>query len=286
MFRKTTLDLNGATVLLTGAGSGIGAAAALALHKRGANVALVDVSAEPVQSLATELKERAIAVPASVTNREAMAAAVTSTIDRFGRLDVVFANAGIAYHQPATIRTMDEATFERIVEVDLLGVYRTVRAALPHVVDNQGHVLITASTSAFFNGVANAPYATAKAGAEMFGRSLRAELAPTRATAGVLYPGWVETPMAASVLHTHPIASQMIKLGYPGPFRRPITSARIAEVIADGIANRRARIVCPRHWIPISVARGFVNPIIDWTLDRHPRMHELLLLLEAEEPRL
>jgi short chain dehydrogenase len=155
-----TYTIAGKTVLITGAAGGIGAAAARALQARGANVVLADLGPGAASALARELGgDRALALTVDVTDTAALADAVDRTVDRFGSLDIVFANAGIAADPPATIATIDEATFERVVEVDLLGVWRTVRAALPHVIAARGHVLVTASVYAYVNGMANAPYA-------------------------------------------------------------------------------------------------------------------------------
>jgi len=110
-------------------------------------------------------------------------------VERFGGVDVVFANAGITVDPPATIAGVDAVAFERVIEVDLLGMWRTVRAALPQVIERRGHVLVTASCYSFLNGMLNAAYAMSKAGVEQFGRALRSELAVHGATAGVLYPG-------------------------------------------------------------------------------------------------
>jgi len=130
-----TYTIAGKTVLITGAAGGIGAAAARALQARGANVALADLGPGAASALARELGgDRALALTVDVTDTAALADAVDRTTGRFGSLDVVFANAGIAADPPATMATIDEATFERVVEVDLLGVWRTVRAALPHVI--------------------------------------------------------------------------------------------------------------------------------------------------------
>lgn len=268
-------------VLITGAGGGIGAATARALHAAGAKVVLLDVTENAIQELAAQLGPRALAMFASVTSREDLDRAVAAAVETFGGVDVVFANAGIACDPPTTIRNMDEATFERVVEVDLLGVWRTVRACLPQICARNGHVLITSSVYAFVNGVVNAPYAMSKAGVEMFGRSLRAELAGTGATAGVLYPGWVATAIAKSAFGGNAEATELAKLAYPGALRTPIQPERIAEAVVKGIQTRSARINCPRRWIPLSIFRGIFNLLTDWTLDRDKRIQALIRKMEV-----
>lgn len=274
-------NLQDKVVLITGAGGGIGAATARAMHAVGAKVVLLDVTENAVQALAAELGPRALAMSASVTSREDLNRAVAKAVETFGGVDVVFANAGIACDPPTTIRKMDEATFERVVEVDLLGVWRTVRACLPQICARNGHVLITSSVYAFVNGVVNAPYAMSKAGVEMFGRSLRAELAGTGATAGVLYPGWVSTAIAKSAFGGNAEATELVKLAYPGVLRAPIQPERIAEAVVKGIQARSARINCPRRWIPISIFRGVFNLLTDWTLDRDKRIQALIRKMEV-----
>jgi NAD(P)-dependent dehydrogenase (short-subunit alcohol dehydrogenase family) len=272
MTRYSTLT--GRTIFITGAGSGIGAATARALAAAGAGVALVDLRAP--EDLATELGSRAVALAGDVTSASDMEAAVAATVAHFGGVDVCFANAGIAAASPTTIRNTSVEEFERIIEVDLLGVWRTVRACLPHIIESKGHVLVTASIYAFFNGVVNAPYAMSKAGVESFGRALRGELAGTGATAGVLYPGWIATPIIEASHQAGTPADELVKLANPGPLGRTITPERLAEDIVRGIQNRRARIISPRRWIPISMARGPFNMAIDAVLDRHKRAQGLI----------
>jgi len=234
--------------------------------------------------LAGELGDaRTLARVASVTDRDQLDQVVQDTLERFGRLDLVFANAGIACDPPTTVLKMQETTFERIIEVNLLGVWRTVRACLPYIVESKGHILVTASIYAYVNGLVNTPYAMSKAGVEMFGRSLRSELAGTGAAAGVLYPGWVSTPISHSAMGGHVIAAALVRLAYPGPFKAPITPEVVAAATIRGVQRRSARIMVPRRWAPISMLRGIFNPISDWVIDRHRGIHALVRELERKE---
>jgi hypothetical protein len=109
-----------------------------------------------------------------------MTEAIHATKQHFGKVDVVFANAGIANDPPTTLAAADLDAYERVINVDLHGVIRTIKPALPEIIANQGHVLITASVYAFVNGVANSAYAASKAAVEMLGRSLRLETRTAR----------------------------------------------------------------------------------------------------------
>src|SRR5207245_7130108 len=134
----------------------------------------------------------AFGLACDVTDRSAMQRAVVAAVERFGALDVVVANAGVA-SRVATFRATPYESFERVLDVNLMGVCRTVDAALPEIVRRRGHVVVIASVYAFTNGVGMIPYAMAKAGVEQLGRALRVELIPHGANASVAYFGFIDT---------------------------------------------------------------------------------------------
>ena len=267
-------------IFITGAGSGIGAATARHLHKLGAKVMLVDLSGAEAE-LASELGANAHSATASVLDREQLDAAVDACIQHFGQIDVVFANAGIATDPPTTTRALDPEAFEHIIEVDLFGVTRTIQATLPYVVEQRGHILMTSSTYAFVNGMANTPYAVAKAGVEMFGRSLRAELSFTGVSVGILYPGWTLTPITHSALGGHAIAAELVRVGFPWILRQPIPPATVAAAAVKGMQRRAPQIFVPRRWGLFSTFRGILNPLTDRLLCQSTRIQDLLQQLEA-----
>lgn len=160
----------GQTVLITGAGQGIGHELAVLLHERGARVVLVDIDGHAVAAIAHRLGDRALAVTADVTDREAMRQAVIRTVAHFGTLDVVVANAGVV-PRPATLRIMDGADFDRVIDINLTGVFNTVRPALDHIVTAHGHVVVISSCAAFAPGMAGAPYMISKAAVEQLGQA-------------------------------------------------------------------------------------------------------------------
>jgi NAD(P)-dependent dehydrogenase (short-subunit alcohol dehydrogenase family) len=199
-----------------------------------------------------------------------MTEAIHATEQHFGKVDVVFANAGIANDPPPTLAAADLDAYERVINVDLHGVIRTIKPALPEIIANQGHVLITASVYAFVNGVANSAYAASKAAVEMLGRSLRLELAPHGASAGVLYPGWVATPIANAARGHNPTATALTQHTFRAPLGRFIEPEEIATAVADGIQTRAPRVIHPRVWRPISALRGIVAAATDPVM-RHDR---------------
>lgn len=276
-------DHSGQVVLITGAAGGIGAAVASALHRRGASVVLVDTESSDLDSVTRKLgSDRVLVARADVTVREQLDAAVAAAIDTFGRIDIVFANAGISSGATAaTVRSAEDGIFEKVIGVNLMGVWNTVRAALPSIVESGGYVLLTSSTYAYLNGLANAPYAASKAAVEQLGRALRLELAGTGATAGVLYPGWIATPIVEVAFGGDEIATALVAKGFPSPLRRPISPDTLARGVVRGIERRAPRIQVPARWIPMSLLRGIINPVYDAILGRDAEVRRLVAQLDA-----
>jgi NAD(P)-dependent dehydrogenase (short-subunit alcohol dehydrogenase family) len=259
-------DLNGKVALVTGAARGIGFETARQMHMRGASVAIVDLDAGEAREAAERIGERALGIGADVTDEGAIQAAVAETVERFGGLDVVVANAGMAQAKVATIRGIAGEEWERVFEVDMLGVWRTVRAALPQIVERRGHVVVTSSVYAFINGVFNSPYAVAKAGVESLGRALRVELAPLGASASVAYFGWVDTKLVQDAFE-RPHSDHMKGLA-PERLRRRITPDVAGAAVVRGIEERSPRIFAPKWWRYVSALRGLLNPILDRRLEQ------------------
>jgi NAD(P)-dependent dehydrogenase (short-subunit alcohol dehydrogenase family) len=273
-------DLNGKVALVTGAARGIGFETARQLHMRGASVAVVDLDPEQAREAAERIGERALGIGADVTDHAAIVQAVSETVERFGGLDVAVANAGIAQSTVATVRGIGSEEWERVFEVDMLGVWRTVRAALPQIVERKGHVVVTGSAYSFANGVLNSPYAVAKAGVEALGRGLRSELMPLGASAGVAYYGWVDTRLVQDGLaRKH---SGRLQENAPSWLLRRIQPDEAAAATVRGIEERAPRTFAPKWWRYISALRGIVNPLLDRRFDRDRRMHETIRAVEAE----
>ena len=273
-------DVRDRVVLITGAGQGIGLALARRLHGQGARLTLVDLNEAGLEEAASSLgAERVLTVVADVTDRAAMAGVVARTLERYGQLDVVVANAGVT-PPPATVRTMDLADYDRVVAINQTGVLNTVQPALDAVIAAKGHVVVVASCAAFSPGVGGVGYMSSKAAAEQIGRALKLELAPHGASAGVAYFGFVDTPLATATLDDDPIGRRLDELlGWPLNHR--ISADAAAESIADGISERAGATVAPARWVPYSLLRGVLNAGADRVLARDRRVHEMVRDLEA-----
>ncbi|HEY2398277.1 MAG TPA: short-chain dehydrogenase/reductase [Solirubrobacteraceae bacterium] len=273
-------DLSGKVALVTGAARGIGLATASALVSRGASVAVLDLDADASASAASQLHDsRAIGLAADVSDRSAMQRAVAAVAERFGGLDVVVANAGVA-SRVATCRATPSESFERVLDVNLMGVYRTVDAALPEIVRRRGHVVVISSIYAFTNGVGAAAYAMSKAAVEQFGRALRLELAPHGASASVAYFGFIDTEMVHRAIDRDPLAGEMLAM-FPRPLRKRLAPSTAGEAIARGIERRAPRIIRPHRWVLMSSLRGVLGPLTDARAERDATA--LGLLRELDE---
>jgi NAD(P)-dependent dehydrogenase (short-subunit alcohol dehydrogenase family) len=255
-------ELTDKVALVTGGARGIGFATARALLARGACVAIVDLHADAVAAAASQLHDtRALGLTGDVTDRGAMQQAVAATVERFGGLDVVVANAGIA-SRVASFRAMSSESFERVLDVNLMGVFRTVDAALPEIVRRRGHVVVISSIYAFTNGVGAVPYAMSKAAVEQFGRALRLELVPHGASASVAYFGFIDTEMVHRAIDQDPLADAMLA-SLPKPLHKRLPPKAAGEAIVRGIERRQPRIIRPRRWVVMSVLRGILGPLGD-----------------------
>lgn len=229
--------------LVTGAARGIGAATARGLAARGYRVALVGLEPERLAALAGELGERHCWFEVDVTDQSQVDAAVEGTVERLGGIDVVVANAGIVSYG-TVVQTAPEA-FRRVVDVNLTGAFRTAHAALPHVIDRRGYVLIVASMASFTVLGGLAAYCASKAGADALAGALRQEVAHRGVAVGSAHPSWIDTDMVRDATHDLDAFGRMRAM-LPWPMRSTTSVEECARAFADGIERRSRRIYVPR----------------------------------------
>ncbi len=273
-------SLNGRVALVTGAARGIGFETARQMQMRGASVAVLDLDAGEAGEAAERIGARAIGIGADVTDQGAMMNAVAEVVEKLGGVDVAVANAGIAQKQFASVRSISGEEWERVLDVDLLGVWRTARAALPQIVERRGQMVVISSVYAFANGMGNTPYAVAKAGVESLGRALRVELAPHGASATVAYFGWVDTKLVQDAF-AQPDAPRIRDLS-PDFLLRRITPAEAGAGLVRGIEERASRVFAPRWWRYVSAFRGLINPLLDRQMENDAKTQALIRELDAK----
>ena len=234
-------------VLVTGAASGLGAAGALELRRRGWQPVLVDQDDAGLRAVAQQVAAVAgdadppLAVQADVTDFGACERAVQAALARHGQVDCVWANAGMASFGP--LAHTDPGAWRRCLDVNVVGVFHTVRAALPALLRQRGQVCITASVASFAHPPLMSAYAASKAAVEAMANAWRIELAAYGVAVGVVHASWVGTPMVSDG-EQHP-AFVRLRDTSPQPMRRVMTAAEAARRVADGIERRESRI-----WVP------------------------------------
>lgn len=274
-------ELTDKVFLITGGAQGIGLETARIAIDRGARVALVDLDPERAREAAGGLGPAAIGLGADVVDPEAIAGAVAGAVAEFGRVDVVVANAGITPPKTTT-RALDDDTWRKVVEVNVLGVYRTVVAGLPEIVANRGQVAIIASSYSHVNGVLNSSYAVSKSAVEAFARGLSVELAAHGAGVTTAFFGYVDTGLIGKAFD-EPMADQFRREVAPSFMTRPISVGQAAEALVDGIAARRATVIEPGRWRIPHYLRGLLMPLTDRRLERDLRARSLIRQIEDRD---
>jgi NAD(P)-dependent dehydrogenase (short-subunit alcohol dehydrogenase family) len=261
----SSYDLADKVVLITGGTGGLGRATAQRLLSRGAHVALVDVHPRTAE-LAAELSARGFGVTADVTDRAAMDAAAAAVVARFGRLDVAIANAGVM-GAASSLRTMPAAAADTVLRVNVNGVLNTVGATIEEVIAHEGQIVLISSVFAFMNGMGAIPYAMSKASVEQLGRGLRIELADHGVSVLTAYFSLIQTDMVRNGVDADPRVLE-IMAALPRPLHKRLQPTEAAEAIVRGMTRRSARVIRPRRWTALSVARGVMGPAGDARLLR------------------
>jgi NAD(P)-dependent dehydrogenase (short-subunit alcohol dehydrogenase family) len=235
-------QLSGRVALITGPARGIGAETARQLAAKGMKLGLVGLEPERLEALAAELPTETAWFECDVTDWDALRAGTAGTAEKLGGIDVVIANAGIAPWGP--VETIEPEAFERTIEVNLFGVWRTIRTALPYVIERRGYVLPIASLAAAIHSPIIAHYNAAKAGVEGFADALRMEMRPHGVDVGCGYFGFIDTDMVRApeedeILNDDDLGGARTAFGRPAPV------SKAGEVIVRGIERRARRVYYP-----------------------------------------
>lgn len=182
--------LDGKVVIITGASTGIGAATARALSKLGCRLTLAARSADKLEALAAELGSNALAVPTDITVAADVANMVNRTVAQFGRVDVLFANAGI--YIPGQVAEGDPDAWANLMNVNVDGVLRSVHAVLPHMMaQKSGDILVTSSISGFIDIQWEPIYSASKHAIQGFVHTLRRQVLKDGIRVMAVAPGMV-----------------------------------------------------------------------------------------------
>jgi NAD(P)-dependent dehydrogenase (short-subunit alcohol dehydrogenase family) len=229
--RGGAMRLEGKVAIVTGGGTGIGAASARLFAREGAKVVVTGRRPEPLEAVASETGGRAVA--GDVADPGQAEAAIGGAIDAFGGLDIVVANAGLGFGGAAA--DVDDERWARTLDVNLTGAFRLARVAIPAMLERGGgSIVLVSSVSGLVGGTEGAAYQTSKTALLGLARSIAVDYGPQGIRANTLCPGWVVTPMGDramdSLADAHGISRDE---GYRlvtqhVPLRRPATAEEIA----------------------------------------------------------
>ncbi len=242
------MKLGGKVALVTGAGSGIGKATALLLAQEGAKVGVLDLDANETQEVQRQIEGdggEALDLAADVSKQDQVQSAVEQLAQKWGRIDIVFANAGINGVW-APLDELKLSEWQDTLDTNLTGTFLTVKCALPYLKKRGGSVVITASvngTRTFSNSGATA-YSVSKAGQVAFAKMTALELAKDKVRVNVICPGWIETHIDESAVHRdldkakepveYPEGAVPLTDGKPG---QPEQVARLVLFLASDAAD-------------------------------------------------
>ena len=246
---------DGGVAIVTGAGSGIGAALSQELAARGAEVVLLDIDVGDAETVADRIRARggrATARHLDVTSGTSFADVVAETRERLGRLDYLFNNAGIGIGGEAAEYTLE--AWDRILGVNLLGVIHGVHAAYPAMIrQGFGHVVNTASMAGLTTGPGMISYMTTKHAVVALSRALRAEAASYGVRVSVLCPGVIRTPLLEGGKHgmflgSLPVERQKQLVREFFERLRPMSPPVFARKALDRIARNTEIVIVPGWW--------------------------------------
>lgn len=233
------MKVNGAVVIVTGAGSGIGRATSLLLAERGATVVAVDLNADAIDKLSASTG--GLAVATDIRDPAHADTVVAATLERYQRIDAVVANAGVGY--VGEFAGMPPETISSLVDVNFRGPMLLTRAALPPMIERgRGALVYTTSIAGGVPVPTEAAYCLSKAALESFADALREEVRRAGIVVTTVRPGVVRT-----AFHDHR------NKPYSRRFPRPVDPEKIATAVIDALEHDRTRRTVP-GWIEIAVA--------------------------------
>src|SRR5258705_254671 len=196
---EATVRLKNKTALITGGNSGIGLATAKLFVAEGARVAITGRNQATLEAAAKELGPNALAIVADATDIAATEKAINQAVAKFGKLDIVFANAGIPGNTPVGGTTL--AAFENVIRTNITSVFFTVQAAVPHLNDGAS-IVLNGSVISVLGTPGYSAYAASKAGVRAMARVMASELSPRNIRVNLVSPGAIRTPIWGAALAT------------------------------------------------------------------------------------
>ncbi|MGA5149531.1 SDR family oxidoreductase [Streptomyces griseoincarnatus] len=252
------VSLEGKVAVVTGAARGVGELLARKLSARGVKVALVGLEPDALKDVSARLHSDSDHWHADVTDPEAMARVAAEVRERFGRVDIVVANAGVATGGPFT--ESDPDAWRRVIEVNLIGSAVTARAFLPLLAESRGYLLQIASLAAITPAPMMTAYCASKSGVEAYAHALRAEVAHRGVKVGVGYLSWTDTDMVRGADQDDVMRELRQRLPWPANKTYPLGPA--VDRLVVGIERRSAHVYGQAWLRGMQGVRGYLPALI------------------------
>ncbi|MEW2315583.1 SDR family oxidoreductase [Streptomyces bauhiniae] len=263
------VGLEGQVAVVTGAARGVGELLARKLSARGAKVALVGLEEDELKAVSERLYGESAYWYADVTDHEAMSRVAAEVKERFGKVDIVVANAGVATGGP--FADSDPVAWRRVIEVNLIGSAVTARAFLPVLTESRGYLLQIASLAAMTPAPMMTAYCASKSGVEAYAHSLRGEVGYLGVRVGVAYLSWTDTDMVRGADQDDVMRELRQRLPWPSNKTYPLGPA--VDRLVDGI-ERRSPHVYGQWWLRgMQGMRGYLPALIGTVGQREMRRY-------------
>lgn len=263
------VGLEGQVAVVTGAARGVGELLARKLSARGAKVALVGLEEDELKAVSERLYGESAYWYADVTDHEAMGRVAAQVKERFGKVDIVVANAGVATGGP--FADSDPVAWRRVIEVNLIGSAVTARAFLPVLTESRGYLLQIASLAAMTPAPMMTAYCASKSGVEAYAHSLRGEVGYLGVRVGVAYLSWTDTDMVRGADQDDVMRELRQRLPWPSNKTYPLGPA--VDRLVDGI-ERRSPHVYGQWWLRgMQGMRGYLPALIGTVGQREMRRY-------------
>ncbi len=244
------MKLENKVTIITGAGSGIGQAAAILFAQEGARVLVADYAPEGGRATVEQIREnggQALFVEADVSNAADVERMIHVALDTYGRIDVLFNNAAVTI--PATVVDTTDEVWDRTMDIDLKGVYLACKFAIPHMLPEGGSIINTASMCGLVASKSQAPYSAAKGGVVALTRQMAIDYAPYNIRVNGIAPSEVRTPMFLGFINRSPDPEQKMRelvARIPlGRVAEPVELARAALFLACDDSSYVTGVILP-----------------------------------------
>lgn len=249
-------DFEGKVVLITGAAHGIGRSAAIKFAQEGAMVAAADINAVGLAETVDMIDGTAIAISVDVSDEDSCQAMVDATVAKFGRLDVLFSNAGIAGERALTADTTTEA-WKRVIDINLTGVFFGARAAIPEMQKSGGGVIVnTASVDGLVGMASIGHYVAAKHGVIGLTKAIALEYARDNIRSVAVAPGYIKTNMTEDAFSEEEkgLLTSLVPLG------RPAHPDEVANMVLWLASDKACYVTGSCHNVDAGLLSGFNLP--------------------------